>query len=211
MKAIYSIVGISAVALLLTGCNNSSTSSSKGEGEKSERTLEAFTNDVDAAKQQFFLRLVDEQQTDSSVIYNAKSVFNDDTVGLKVEILKNIEAGITSDGKIDESKGFVKGSIKLSSMGIYSDNLLKSLGAIFKLPTTGKMTSETIDPLVFSSNKVSIDLAKQSTYSFKLFIDNSIGTEAELFAVVDTYRKSFEMSEKDSTFRAHIISAFEGQ
>lgn len=207
MKGIYSIVGLGVVALILTSCNNSSTDKQK----TSERTLEVLTNDVNATKQQFFLRLVDEQQTDSSVIYNAKSVFEDDTVGLQVEILKNIEAGVTSDGKIDESKGFVKGSIKLSSIGVYSDNLVKALGTIFQLPSSGKMTNQTIDPLVFSSNKVSVDLAKQGTYSFKLFLDNSVGTEAELFAVVDTYRKSFEMSEKDSTFRAHLISAFEGQ
>ncbi|MBE8720977.1 hypothetical protein [Sphingobacterium pedocola] len=208
MKTIYSIVGLSLVTLMLVSCNNNS---STGKQEKSERTLEVFTNDVNAAKQQFFLRLVDEQQTDSSVIYNAKSVFEDDTVGLKVEILKDIQAGVTSDGKIDESNGFVKGSIKLSSIGVYSDNLVKALGTIFKLPSTGKMTNQTIDPLVFSSNRESVDLAKQSTYSFKLFLDNSVGTEAELFAVLDTYRKSFEMSEKDSTFRTHIISAFEGQ
>ncbi|TJZ63106.1 hypothetical protein FAZ15_02075 [Sphingobacterium olei] len=207
MKGIYSIVGLGMVALVLTSCNSSSADKQK----TSERTLEVFTNDVNATKQQFFLRLVDEQQTDSSVIYNAKSVFEDDTVGLQVEILKNIEAGVTSDGKIDESKGFVKGSIKLSSIGVYSDNLVKALGTIFQLPSSGKMTNQTIDPLVFSSNKVPVDLAKQSTYSFKFFLDNSVGTEAELFAVVDTYRKSFEMSEKDSTFRAHLISAFEGQ
>ncbi|WP_140938426.1 hypothetical protein [Sphingobacterium lumbrici] len=207
MKGICSIVGLGVVALMLTSCNNSSPDKQK----KSERRLEVFTINADAAKQQFFLRLVDEQQTDSSVVYNAKSVFEDDTVGLQVEILKDIEAGVTSDGKIDGSKGFVRGAIKLSSIGAHSDNLVKALGAIFKLPSTGKMTSQTIDPLVFSSNKVTVNLAKQSTYSFKLFLDNSIGTEAELFAVVDTYRKSFEMSEKDSTFRAHIISAFEGQ
>jgi hypothetical protein len=64
---------------------------------------------------------------------------------------------------------------------------------------------------VFSSNKGEVDLTKNATYSFKLFFDNEQGEPAEVFVIVDTYRKSLEITEKDSTFRKQLLSAFEGK
>jgi hypothetical protein len=44
-----------------------------------------------------------------------------------------------------------------------------------------------------------------------LFFDNEQGEPAEVFVIVDTYRKSLEITEKDSTFRKQLLSAFEGK
>jgi len=172
-------------------------------------SIEQLTNYPEADKQQLFFRMVEELHTDSSVIYTVKSTFEQDTVGLKVEVLKNIHPGINSSGQVDADRGFVSGSIKLSSVGEESDNFVKALGKMFKLSTDGKMTSSVILPTVFSSNKEVVDLDKNGTYSFKLFFENQRGEPAELFANVDTYRRSFEISEKDSSFRAQLLSAFE--
>lgn len=207
MKPIKTALGLMLLtAVSFTGCQNNA-----GNNASSGPSIEPLTNNASAEKQQLFLRLVDEDVTDSSVIYTAKSVFEKDTVGLKVEVLNNIKPGITEAGTVDEENGFVKGTIKISSIGEESDNLIKALGSIFKLPNSGEMTSEVILPTVFSSNKVPVDLTKSTAYSFKLFLDNQQGAPAEVFAVVDTYRKAFEISEKDSTYRVQILSAFEGK
>lgn len=208
-----SVLGLALVASwAITSCNNTSKNGNTGSNSaQGSPTIEQLTNVKDAAKQQLFLRFTDEISTDSSMIYTAKSLFGTDTVGLKVEVLKNIKPGLSDDGTVNEHSGFVKGSIKLSSIGGQSDAFVKALGTMFKLPTSGIMTNTVLLPTVFSSNKTAVDLGKSSTYSFKLFLDNGAGEPAEVFAIVDTYRKSFELSEKDSTFRKQVLAAFEGK
>ncbi len=209
MKIIKTAFCLGLGSLMIWSCNNNST---KTEGNVSQgHSIEKLTNYPDADKQQLFFRLVEEVSTDSSIIYTAKSTFEKDTVGLKIEVMKNIQPGINNSGQVDADKGFVEGSIKLSSIGAESDNFVKALGKMFKLSTDGKMTSSTVLPTVFSSNKEVVDLTKNGTYNFKLFFENSTGEPAEMFATVDTYRKAFEVTEKDSTFRARVLSAFEGK
>jgi len=209
MKLRKTVLGLALGAVVLYGCQNNSTKT--GAADKQTPSIEKLTNYPEADKQQLFFRMVDEVQTDSSVIYTVKSTFEDDTVGLKVEVLKNIQPGINDSGQVDTDKGFVTGAIKLSSAGEMSDNFVEALGKMFKLPTEGKMTPAALLPTVFSSNKDIVDLSKNGTYSFKLFFENQQGEPAEVFANLDTYRKSFEMSEKDSTFRVQLLSAFEGK
>ena len=209
MKTIKYLSGVGILSLAIMSCGGSNSSNSSTTDSK-QPTIEQLTNNKDAEKQQLFLRLVDETETDSSKIYVAKSLFDKDTVGLRVEVLKNIKPGINAEGRPTED-GFVKGTIKLSSIGEQSDAFVKALGAIFKVNTTGKMNADVLLPTVFSSNKGDVDLSKQATYSFKLFLDNAKGEPAEVFANVDTYRKSFEISEKDSTYRAQLVSAFEAK
>lgn len=212
MRSIKTLLGLGTIlALGITSCNNAPKSEKSEEAKKEVPTIEQLSNNPDAAKQLLFLRFTNEVSTDSSMVYTTKSLFEKDTVGLKIEVLKNIKPGLRADGGVDEKTGFVKGSIKISSTGEQSDAFLKALGTMFKLPTSGKMTDAVILPTVFSSNKDIVDLGKAATYSFKLFLDNGSAEPAELFAVVDTYRKSFEISEKDSTFRSQIIKAFEGK
>lgn len=214
MKSINSFLGLGvAAALIMASCNNTGQENkvNSADSTKNMPTVEQLTNNTEAAKQQLFLRFTEESITDSSMIYIAKSLFDKDTVGLKIEVLKDIKPGLTSDGKVDEKAGFVKGSIKFSSLGASSDTFVQALGSMFKLPTADKMTDHVILPTVFSSNKTVVDLTKPSTYSFKLFFENSAGEPAEIFGVVDTYRKAFEFSEKDSTFRKQFIAAFEGK
>lgn len=208
MKAIKSLLATSAIAIsVLSSCGNSSHSEKSNEAIPS---LEKLTNNKTAEKQQLFLRIVENSQTDSSHIYVAKSVFEQDTVGLQVEVLKNIKPGINSDGRPTED-GFVKGAIKWSSIGTQSDALVKALAAIFNSSSTGTFSSNTLEPTVFSSNNIEVDLSKKSTYSFKLFFDNTVGEPAEVFATLDLYKRSFEISEKDASYRAQLISALEGK
>lgn len=206
MKSIFSL---SILALLLaSSCDNSTKSTAK---KSEDFPLQQLSNDKTAPKQQMFLHLTDEIDNDSSKIYIARSLFNEDTVAVQVEVLKAIKPGLTSDGKVDQKAGFQKGSIKLSSVGLESDNFVKALASLFNIPATGGMTQNVLVPTVFSSNKEVVDFSKPATYSFKLFFDNPNGEPAEMFAVVDTYRKSFVISEKDPAYRVGILTALEGK
>src|SRR5690606_7980230 len=208
MKAIKSIFATGVItALILSSCGNSSNSEESGNTAPS---LEKLTTDKAEVKHQLFLRIVDESQTDSSHVYVAKSVFEQDTVGLQVEVLKNITPGVNGQGRPVED-GFVKGAIKLSSIGAESDALVKSLATIFGAESAGAFASSTILPTVFSSNTVAVDLSTKSTYSFKLFFDNAVAEPAEVFATLDLYKRSFEIGEKDASYRTGLLSALEGK
>ena len=211
MKILKIALGLASLATLIASCGGNSTNSGNTKSNASSQpSIEQLTNYKTADKQQLFLRFVSETETDSSKIFVAKSLFDKDTVGLQVEVLKNIKPGINAEGKPIE-EGFVKGQIKLSSIGEQSDALVKAFGTLFNKQTSGVMTKETLLPTVFSSNKVDVDLSKQATYSFKLFFENVEGAPAEIFATVDTYRKSFELSEINDTHRGQLISAFESK
>ncbi|MCL7987556.1 hypothetical protein M8998_06360 [Sphingobacterium sp. lm-10] len=213
MKKRYAILGMIALLGALVGCQSPKQQGSDStESANTDQVMDSrpFVNDEKAAKFRFFLNIVGEEQTDSTIIYTAKSIFREDTVGLKIEVLKKIAAGVTASGEPDQENGFVPGAIRFSSLGASSDHFVQALQDLFDLKDTGKMTASVVAPLVFSSNNEAIDLGtdKQATYSFKLFLENELGAEAEVFAVLDTYRKSFEISEKDTSFRPQLIAAF---
>lgn len=207
MKIIKAAFLLGIGSLVAWSCNSSTNTGNSTQ----ELSLEKLTNYPEADKQHLFFRLTGEEVTDSSVIYTARSVFVDDTVGIKLEVLKGIQPGVTTEGQVAGDNGFSEGTLKLSSIGEESDNFVKALGTMFNLTTDGQMTSSVLLPTVFSSNKEEVDLSKNATYSFKLFFENEQGEPAEVFAIVDTYRKAFEITEKDSMFRKQLISAFEGK
>lgn len=204
-----------AGTVLISACGGSS--SKKDEKEKNDvETYDLgnrpFVNDPSAQEHRFFFNLVDSHSTDSSVVYTALSLFDNDTLGFDLEVLKDIPAGITAEGTPDEKNGFRIGSLKFIGIGHVSDNFVKALQEIYNMEGTGEMRKDTIQPMVFSSNTEPVDLNRTgaSTYSFKIFFDNNLGTEAEVFSVLDLYRKSFEITEKDASFRANFLSAFTG-
>lgn len=208
---------LTATVLGLSSCGNNSNSTSSNADSTNVGAAEnagvvgQMTNNQTAEKLHFFFHLNPVGETDSTIHYEAVSLFETDTVGFNVEVAKQIKAGIDSDGAPDEEHGFTEGKIRITSMGTPSDNFVKSLGSLFGLETTGKMTDQTITPLIFSSNKTDVDLAETGTYSFKYFFENNVGAEAELFGVIDTYKRALEWSEKDSVYREAIISAFQAE
>lgn len=206
MKRISLAATILSYIFLMTSCGNSEKSKSAG----SELKLKSLNNNPDHDRIHLYFDLIKSGETDSSVIFDAKSLYDNDTVGFKLEVLTHIDAGITADGQPDEDLGFKEGSIKIIPDGAQSDNLVKSLGTLYNLPTEGKMDG-TLVPLVFSSNNKNVDVRTNGTYGFKLFFHNPTGKEAEMFATIDTYLRSFDLSEKDSTQREAIISAFQGK
>lgn len=216
MYKIPSIAVLATASLMVASCGNSNQKKTDAADTATSKTvagasIEKLTNATPGSeKMNFFLRITDEVKTDSSRIYTAKSLYNQDTVGAKFEIIDLIPAGII-DGQPSDDVGFSKGKIKISSLGTPSDNLVKALGSLFQMPTNDSFTKDLILPNVFSSNKVNVDLSKKTTYSFKLFLDNKKAEPAELFFNVDTYKHSIEFSEKDSSFRSGLLSALTGK
>lgn len=216
MKKITSYALLLSSILWMGSCSNANKSGSgTGTGDSTAQgasaSLKPLTNETSSNQFHLYFDITKSSETDSSIVYEAKSEFKTEPVGFNVEVLKNIPPGIDESGQADEDLGFKKGAIRISSNGAPSDNFVKSLGTLFNLPTDGKMASGKLEPLVFSSNKQKVDLTQPGTYSFKYFFSNATGKDAELFGTLDIYKHSFELGEKDSTFRAAIISAFEGK
>ena len=207
MKRFNTMFAVTALtSMFFVSCGNDT----KDGGKSNQPTVQNLVSDSNAAKQILFLRLLDEVDTDSSKVYNAKALYKDDTVAVKVEVLKNIQSGIDESGRPKED-AFNKGAIKFSSLGASSDAFVKALAEVFKIEGVSTMTNTVVLPTVFSSNKHVADLEQKTSYNFKLFFENQTTAPAEVFAVVDTYRKAIELSEKDSTYRVGLVAAFQGK
>lgn len=193
-------------ATFLSSCGGSSNKDNKAPADAV--TLGKFVGN-DSDNPSLYLYLADAKETDSTIVYTAKSLHDADTVGLQIEVAKNIPAGIGADGNPDEKDGFKTGVIKFTTIGRQSDALVKALGQVYQSPAQSGMAASGIAPLVFSSNKQAVDLSKNGTYSFKLFMDNSAGAEAEAFVILDLYRRLFELKAKDSTQFPRLVAAFQ--
>ncbi len=206
---LLSIIIAMLVSVVFSSCGNSTKN--EGSTKKDDVTIGQYHIPSATENPSFYLSLVQSSQTDSSVVFVAKSLREADTIGMQIEILKHLPAGVTVEGLPDEENGFKMGAIKFSSIGKYSDQLVAAMAHMYKLPDTQGMTTATLAPLVFSSNNKAADLTKNGTYTFKLFLENQIGPEAEAFVVVDTYKRLFEFRAKDSTQYKPIVSAFQGE
>ncbi len=206
-KIILSAIVLGMSFALLTGCNNRSNN----QRAVLEENLGPYVVNFSTENPAIYLHLTESNKTDSTTIYLAKALNDKDTVGLQIEVSNSIPAGVYGDDTPNEEKGFVPGAIKFSSIGESSDNFVKGIASLYKLSSSGQMSNAMLSPLVFSSNKKNVDLSSNNTYNFKLFFDNATGEEAEVFAVLDLYKRLFEFRAKDSTQYERIISAFEGQ
>lgn len=200
------------LAAVVTSCGNAQKTenqdSTNGQQKSAQELGQFVGTGTDNPSIYFYLQ--DTEETDSSVVYIAKSLHKEDTVGLRIEVAKDIPAGVSSEGTPDNDAGFKTGVIKFSSLGKTSDTFMAALGELYKIPAKGGMTSSPITPLVFSSNTKAVDLSSNSTYSFKLFFENTAGAEAEVFGILDLYRRLFELKAKDASQYERILSAFEG-
>lgn len=203
-----------AVAVMLvstiTSCGNSQKGSESATEDALTANLSQFVASSTTDNPAVYLALVNSTEADSSVTYVGKSLNGKDTLGLQIEISKSIQAGVFEDGSVNEEKAFQEGTIKFSSIGEESDRFVKAIAALYELPTDHGMTDAVLAPLVFSSNKTVVDLTGNGTYAFKLFFANSEGEEAEVFAELNLYNRSFKMWAKDAVQHARILSAFTG-
>ncbi len=204
-------LALALTATVLVACNGQGSGEKAGQASKTDENLSEFYVADGRPTPTAYLSLVDAVKTDSSMIYTAKSLNEKDTIGFKLEVINGVNAGVFLDGTINHDKGYTAGALKFSSIGKTSDNFVSALSGLYDVPSSGIMANKALLPLVFSSNKKNVDLTSTDTYTFKLFFDNKKAEEGQAFAVLDLYKRLFELRARDSTQYERIIAAFEGK
>ncbi|MGK9123897.1 hypothetical protein M1D52_07240 [Olivibacter sp. SA151] len=160
---------------------------------------------LDTGYVDIFLKSVLTVVTDSSYIYVSKGFYKNKIVGLRVEVTNNIGAGIT-DGKMNAHNGFCANGVRITSLGIESNNFLQALAKLYGRPTNKSFSSVPLYASAFSLNETEADLGRNDYYRFKLFFeDNNDKFYGEIFMNVNTESKEIEFFEKDIEFRDQII------
>ncbi|PRD48582.1 hypothetical protein [Sphingobacterium haloxyli] len=207
-STILQATAVMMLASTLISCGNNQKGNENATEDALTANLRQYVATSTTDNPAIFLSLVKSTETDSAVVYVGKSLNDKDTIGLQIEITKNIPAGVFEDGNVNEEKAFHEGAIKFSSIGDESDRFVKAVATLYKQPIDSAMTDAILAPLVFSSNKTVVDLSGNGTYAFKLFFANSAGEEAEVFAELNLYNRSFKMWAKDGEQYPRILSAF---
>ncbi len=192
------------LAALLASCGNASKSDGNDAG--AIPLFEIVSNP--AHPTHIALRLVSRTDSDTSITYVAKGLYGGDTVGFHIELDKQIVAGISPEGSVDEENGFTTGSITFLRSGLESDRFATVLAELWRVDNVTRMKATPIEPLVFSSNRIAVDYDKSFTYSFKLFFSPGAPVPGEVFFTFDTFKKTIEFQEKDAQFRSQIVHSF---
>ncbi|MGV3762499.1 hypothetical protein [Parapedobacter sp.] len=191
---------ISLVAVLAS-CGNASKSDN---GKASAIPLFEIVNNPERPTH-IALRLVNRTDGDTSINYIAEGLYGGDTVGFRIELDKQIDAGINTDGSVNEISGFTTGSITFTRSGPESDRFAAVLAELWHVGDVTRMKDTPIEPMVFSSNRIAVDHNKSFTYSFKLFFAPDAPVPGEIFFTFDTFKKTIEFQEKDIQYRSEIV------
>ena len=81
-----------------------------------------------------FLKITNKEEvSDKQHVFIAKGLYKNVTVGFKVEVESEINAGFIN-GEVDSKNGFVKNGISFSSIGKESDEFIIALDKLLFLP-----------------------------------------------------------------------------
>jgi hypothetical protein len=172
--------------------------------------LEEITSRIDPEEgwNDIFLKITDQTKTSSSVIYTAKGLYEEQIVGICVEVQTNMIAGLLPSGEINRD-AFYRDGIKFFSIGVESDRLLKALSALYEFPTDRPIAKTIEGAMTFSLNENPVNLAARKHYKFKMFFqDDNEDLYCEIFCNVDLAGNVIELHEKDEEYRENIIKNF---
>lgn len=173
-------------------------------------TLEEITARFNAEEgwNDIFLKITDRKEKNESVIYIAKGLYKGKVVGLKVEVLKNMMAGLLPSGEVNQN-AFYRDGIRFFSIGNESDELVKALSNLYQFPTIKSFPESIVGAMTFSLNEIPVDLKNNEHYKFKLFFqDNSEDLYCEMYCNLDLLDGVIELHEKDEEYRENIIKTF---
>jgi hypothetical protein len=133
-----------------------------------------------------------------------KAKYGDTIVGLKINILDEIPAGIVNN-KMDKTS-FTKQGVEILSIGKESDNLIKAISELYGQPKKLKFTKEKLLFATFPLNQKKAIL-KNGQFKFKLFFDqnNEQNLYSEIFLNPDLKKGTIELNEKDEGYRMNIV------
>ena len=134
-----------------------------------------------------------------------KAKYENQIVGLKINIKDGIPAGIVND-EIDNTS-FTKKGIEIYSIGKESDKLIEVISKLYGKTKETKFTTEKLILTVFPLNREKAIL-ENGKFSFKVFFDekNEQNLYAELFIKPDLINGTIELNEKDEEYRNNIVN-----
>lgn len=133
-----------------------------------------------------------------------KAKYENQIVGLKINIADGIPAGIVNE-EIDNTS-FTKKGVEFYSIGKESDKLIEIISKLYGETKRKKFTSKKLTFTAFPLNKEKAIL-ENGKFSFKLFFDenNEENLYAEFFLKPDFKNGIIELNEKDEEYRINIV------
>lgn len=191
---------------ILFGCNNDSNYKNTFPSVK----LEPIITDTTDSFCDIFLKITSETKIANKHIYIAKGLYKNITVGLQFEIISQLPYGITNEGEVNTKDGFIHEGIWLVSIGQETDNFLRAISELYKIPTSKTFSRNKIPATIFSLNKVNTDLNNLGYYKFKVFFNENEdeNSYAEIYINIDTEKKVIEFHEKDQEYRKPLVNTF---
>ncbi len=194
-----------------------------GCGDRQEKNIDTnskqlyeITSRTDTSEgfSDIFISITSETKTDTSHIYIGQGLYQNKTVGLKVEVKSNLPAGISSSGELNSKGGAVWNAVKFISIGQESNNIVFALSQLYNEPSDSLFTKEVLTPTLFSLNQQNVHLDKPGNYKFKLFFNDTSDDEnkyAEMFLNINTDERIIELHEKDHDYRKPLLNTFTGK
>jgi hypothetical protein len=136
--------------------------------------------------------------------YVARGSFCGDPVGLQIELVSMLPAGLAESGG-PTNAGFLPDAVRWRSIGAESDAFLNALAELYEHPAPGAPMRDLVRPSAFSLNAYPVDLSKPATGRFKLFFEGD-DAYAELFMNIDTAAGIIQLNEKDPDYRTALLT-----
>ena len=133
-----------------------------------------------------------------------KAKYENQIVGLKINIADGIPAGIVNE-EIDNTSFASKG-VEIHSIGKESDKLIEVISKIYGQTNKSEFTSEKLTFTAFPLNKEKAIL-ENGRFHFFLFFDENDERNlyAEIFLNPDLKNGTVELNEKDEEYRTNIV------
>lgn len=189
----------------LLGCSNSQTNTDK-TGTSDTTTYPTNPLLIDNSKESWGadirLSIVAKFENDTSNIYKAVSIYDEQELGLLISVPKRKEG----------DKGFGHG-ILLKSVGIQSDYLLRTLSHLYNQPSyktanfINGVSVNYVNLKAFAKAVTGKEGQNTATNQYKLFFEGKSDEDyAELFLNINLMDNWIELLEKDKEYRPKVLS-----
>lgn len=146
------------------------------------------------------LSIVNEKYKNDYVIYTAKALYKNDTLGITIKLKKNIPAGFVNGVP---KNMFLTNGVEFISNGIESNKLIQFMASKYGVKALGlKLKKQQIFTCA-NLNQTKPNY-KNGKSRFKIFLENE-KESAELFVNFDFSKKIISFNEKDIEYRKPLI------
>jgi hypothetical protein len=147
------------------------------------------------------LTIISTTEVDEYYEYEVSAKLNKDTIGLIVQLKKEIPAGFVNG---EPKSLFLTDGIKFLSKGQNSDQLLQFMATKYKIQSEGLEMKQKQTFTCANLNETEIDF-KNGSARFKIFLETE-EEYAELFVNFDFAQQMIYLNEKDEEYRAGLVA-----